>query len=119
MHELSIAQSIIETVLREKQEKHLPEVKSIVLRIGALSGVVPEALQFGYDALIIDTPLAQTELKIEHIPVQGQCKQCGREFEVQDFFFACPHCGSGDLDITHGEELDIAYLEVEETENSG
>jgi len=118
MHELSIANSIVETVLREMQKKQLPEIKSIVLRIGALSGVVPDALQFGYDALVIDTPLAQTQLKIELIPVQGKCNHCQRRFEVQDFVFACPHCGSGDLDITHGEELDIAYLEVAETENS-
>jgi hydrogenase nickel incorporation protein HypA/HybF len=114
MHEISIASSIVETVLREIARKQLPPVQTIAVRIGALSCVDPEALRFGFDSIIPDTPLAKTKLDIEFVPVQGKCRACGREFAVEDFVFACPLCQSGQIEVTRGEELDIAYLEVAE-----
>lgn len=116
MHELSIANSIVETVLQEVTRKHLPPVQAIALRIGALSSVDPEALRFGFDSIIPDTPLAKAKLEIEFVPVQGKCRTCSQEFAVEDFIFACPHCQSGQIEVTRGEELDIAYLEVAEGE---
>ncbi|MDZ7343467.1 MAG: hydrogenase maturation nickel metallochaperone HypA [candidate division KSB1 bacterium] len=115
MHELSIATSIVETVLQEIAQKKLPLVQTIAVRIGALSAVDPEALRFGFDAIISDTPLSKTKLEIELVPVRGKCRACGQEFAVEDFVFACPLCQSGEIEVTGGEELDIAYLEVEET----
>lgn len=112
MHELSIATSIVETVLQEIQRKNLPPVQTIAVRIGALSCVDPEALRFGFDSIITDTSLAQAKLEIEQVPVQGKCRACNNEFTVQDFVFACPSCDSGQIDMTRGDELDIAYLEV-------
>ncbi len=112
MHELSIATSIVDSVLLEIQRKNLPPVQTIAVRIGALSSVDPEALRFGFDAIIADTPLAKTKLEIEFVPVQGKCRACNNEFAVQDFVFACPSCNSGQIEMTRGDELDIAYLEV-------
>jgi hydrogenase nickel incorporation protein HypA/HybF len=114
MHELSIATSIVETVLQEIARQHLLPVQTIAVRLGALSCVDPEALRFGFDSIISGTPLANTKLEIEFVPVQGKCRTCGQEFTVEDFVFACPHCQSGQIEITRGEELDIAYLEIEE-----
>jgi len=119
MHELSIAKSIVDLVLLEIEQRNLPQVQTIVLRVGALSGVVPEALQFSFEVIIKDTPLANTKLKIEEIPIQGKCEICGNEFTVESFVFACPICHSGQTEVTHGEELDIAYLEVEESRSNG
>ena len=87
-------------------------MQTIAVRIGALSSVDPEALRFGFDSIIADTPLANTRLEIEFVPVQGKCRACTNEFAVQDFVFACPLCDSGQIDMTRGDELDIAYLEV-------
>lgn len=112
MHELSIATSIVDTVLQEIRRKRLPPVQTIAVRIGALSSVDPEALRFGFDVIIVDTPLAKTKLEIEFVPVQGKCRACNFEFAVQDFVFACPQCNSGQIETTRGDELDIAYLEV-------
>jgi len=92
----------------------LSEVQTIAVRIGALSSVNPEALRFGFTALTQDTPLAQTELAIEMVPVQGRCRNCERELEVRDLVFACPFCGPGQIAVAHGEELDINDLEVAE-----
>lgn len=112
MHELSIAASIIQTVTQEIARRKLPPVQTIAVRLGALSSVDPEALRFGFDAIIIDTPLAKTKLEIEFVAVQGKCRACKNEFAVQDFVFACPLCDSGQIETTRGDELDIAYLEV-------
>ena len=114
MHELSIAQSILDTVLQEMESRQLPPISKIVVHVGALSGVVPEALQFGFDALKKQTPLENTELSIEMIPVRGHCTDCGADFEVENFAFSCPQCQSGQIQMTCGDELNIAYLEVEE-----
>lgn len=115
MHELSIAASIVDTVLQEIQRKNLSLVQTIAVRIGALSSVDPEALRFGFDAIIVDTPLVNTKLEIEFVPVQGKCRACNSEFAVQGFVFSCPHCNSRQIDMTRGDELDIAYLEVAES----
>ncbi len=114
MHELSIAQSIVETVLQEMERRNLKEVKAIGLRVGALSGVMAEALQFNYEVIVKETPLEHTRLEIEDVPVRARCRACGHRFEVREPFFLCPGCGSGDVEIQSGQELDIAYLEVEE-----
>ncbi len=115
MHELSIAQSIIATVLHEMKNRQLPSVKKIVVRIGELSGVFPDALQFGYEAIVPDTPLRNTTLEIQKIPLRGKCNDCSKEFDIADYVFVCPACHSVHVDVVNGYEMDIAYLEVEES----
>ena len=114
MHELAIASNIVETVLGEVEKRHLSKVNVIGLKIGALTDVVAEALEFGFEALVADTPLKDTKLVIELIPIKGTCNKCKKSFEVNEFIFICPECGSGDLRIDQGKELDIAYLEVDD-----
>lgn len=114
MHELSIAAALVDTVLQEVQHKTLPPVQTIAVRIGALSCVDPEALRFGFDSIIVDTPLEKAKLEIEFVAVQGKCRACNHEFAVQNFVFACPACSSGQIETTRGDELEIAYLEVAE-----
>ncbi len=114
MHELAIANSIVESVLHEVDKQQLPPVTKIVVRIGALSDVVPESLQFNFEVISKDTALEQSTLEIEQVPLEGKCKSCGREFSVEKFIFACPVCQSGQITVTRGEELDIAYIEVED-----
>ncbi len=113
MHELSIASSIIETVTREIQEKKLDAVQAVGLRIGELSGILPDALEFGFDALKSDTPLAQAELVIEIVPVTAVCSACKHEFKVEEFVFICPQCQSSAVETYSGQELEIAWLETE------
>ena len=110
MHELSVAVKIIEIVEKEAAEKKLEKVEAIGLKIGALTGVDPEALRFAFEASTADTSLAGAKIEIENIPVRGACRSCGETIEVKDFVFICPRCGGGDLEIKHGEELDIAYI---------
>lgn len=110
MHELSLAIEIITIVQDEMSKRHLNEVKAVGIRLGALSGVDPEALTFGFETATIDTPQSGAKLIIERIPVQGRCRSCKKDFQVEEFIFMCPYCCSTDMEITQGEELDVAYL---------
>ncbi|MFZ0391533.1 MAG: hydrogenase maturation nickel metallochaperone HypA [Calditrichia bacterium] len=114
MHELSIAQSIIATVLQEMKTRQLKSIEKIGVEIGAMSGVFPDALQFGYNCIIKDTILENTELVIEKIAVAGECSECGKTFQINDFVFVCPACSSPAVIMTRGNELDIKYLEIAE-----
>jgi len=113
MHELAIAESIVNIALREIEQKSITTVQSAGVRIGAISGVNPSALEFSFEAIIVNTPLSGAKLKVEEIPAGGICRACKTAFEVTEFIFVCPHCFSGDLEINQGQELDIAYLETE------
>lgn len=114
MHELAIADSIMKIVLDEISTKKLPAVQAIGLKIGVLSGILPDALEFGFDALKKDTLLENTKLEIEEIPLKGNCTSCSSDFLVDNLVFVCPECGSPSISIEQGQELDIAYLEIDE-----
>ncbi len=114
MHEFSIANSIVSTITQEMEQRNLTNLKEVGVRIGALSGVDPESLRFSFEVIIAETPFSNARLKIENIPVQGKCHTCNREFEVKKFIFICPLCDSRNIEAIHGEELDVAYLEVED-----
>ena len=114
MHELSIASSILEAVAKEKERRPKDRFLKVGLRIGELAGVDRDALSFGWEALTKDTEWDGLELAIEHVPRRQRCTLCAQEFEAPDFMTACPKCAELLTVTIAGDELDIAYLEVEE-----
>jgi hydrogenase nickel incorporation protein HypA/HybF len=113
VHELGIATSILETV-RTELEKHAGARPARVgVRIGEIAAVNPEALRFAFEALT-----RETDLDIEICPLRFRCKACQGAFEVQDFAPACPQCGAEQTECVGGDELEIAYLEVEDEPRS-
>jgi len=112
MHELQIATEIINIVEREMVQRHLDKIGAIGVRLGALSGFDPEALRFSFSAATIDTPLSGTKLDIELVPIWCRCKSCGLESHIDERIFICPSCGSQELEILKGDELEIFYLEI-------
>lgn len=110
MHELSIAQSLLETV-----QTYAPKrVFSIRMKIGALTAVLPDSLTFAFEALRPGTTAESARLVIDQIPVRCSCKACALEFEMERLLFVCPNCGGTKLDVLSGNELDIVELELEE-----
>jgi len=109
---MSIAQSVIATVLTEMDRHRLRSVQKIVLRIGPWSGVLAEAVQFNFDLLRGDTPLCHAQLVIEETAPQGHCPACERDFAIQELNLMCPHCGCEPVRIQGGDELLIARLET-------
>jgi hydrogenase nickel incorporation protein HypA/HybF len=108
MHELSIAQSVVDAVCERAAGR---SVHSVRLRVGALTAVVPEAMRFCFDLAVEGTVAEGARLDIEHRPGTAYCRSCGREVELADLILLCP-CGSADLEVTAGRELQIVSMEV-------
>jgi hydrogenase nickel incorporation protein HypA/HybF len=116
MHELSIAMGIVEAATEEAQRRGV-HVSAVHLRLGALSGVVKDALLFSYEAASQDTPLAGSKLIIEDLPVVVFCAKCNVNRELVSLqSFSCPQCGTPTMNIVQGKELEVFALEVEEAE---
>ncbi len=113
MHELSIAQSVIDSVRTELSSRGNPRLVAVGLRVGQVSGVQPDALRFSFEVIVRDTELEDARLDIEEVPVTSRCRACEREFPVVDFDPTCPGCGSVDTRPVAGDELQLSYLEVE------
>ena len=113
MHELSIADAILDAVRKEAENHPGAHIAKVGVRIGALSGVVPDALSFGFECLVKGTDLEPLALVIEPVPRRQRCPSCESVFEVREDNLACPQCGSRDTLFAGGDEMDLAYLEVE------
>lgn len=114
MHEMSIAENIIEIV-----QQHLPKdegckVRSVTLRVGALAGVVSESLEFCFTALTTNTPLEGALLTIARVPLAATCRVCGVTSEINLESFACPACKNSDIEVLSGTELQVMEIETED-----
>jgi hydrogenase nickel incorporation protein HypA/HybF len=105
-------QSVLSQALEETRKAGAGRVHEIRLRIGVLSGVVPEALQFAFEALAEGTPAENGMLTIEPVPARFWCDPCNREFEAAGWFAECPDCGNASSTLRAGRELELASLEV-------
>jgi len=113
VHEVGITRSIVEIAEKHARAQGTPRVKTITVEIGALSGVVPEAVEFCFEAVSRDTLLETARLIIERLPGRGRCQQCEAETEIDRFTFACPKCEAFALETIQGEELRIKEMEVD------
>ena len=111
MHEASIMQSVFDLAFEQFQRESATRIVRLRLRVGALAGVVPEALAFAFEAMKPDTPAADADLEFERIPARLVCRHCPREFEPDDYPAACPDCGAWDVDVRQGHELDLVLVE--------
>ncbi|HLI40214.1 MAG TPA: hydrogenase maturation nickel metallochaperone HypA [Streptosporangiaceae bacterium] len=108
MHELGIAESVIEAVT-----ERLPgtRIASISLEVGSLSGIVPDSLQFSFDLAAQGTPLEGARLDISRAAARCRCQACGTEFEPDGAGALCP-CGSAQVAVLTGQELRITSVQV-------
>lgn len=109
MHELTITQGIVETCELNAGGRKVVEV---VLQIGALSGVMPEAVEFCFEACTRDTLLEGARLVIVRIGAKARCLRCRAEFPLQGYFDPCPRCCALGNEILAGEELRIMEIEI-------
>lgn len=114
MHELSIAYSLVETASQSAIEAGATRVRTVHLRLGALSGVVRGALEFGYEIATTDTMLAESKLVVTELPVKVYCASCKAEVELANIQrFRCPDCDTPSGDIRQGRELEIESIEID------
>ena len=114
MHEMSVAQNVLEIVHQFTPVQEIPNVRSVRLRIGELAGVVPESLEFCFKVLIEGTPLQGAALAIEHVPLTIRCKNCNTTSKLEFPVFVCPSCNSSDVELKSGTEFHVVEIELQD-----
>jgi hydrogenase nickel incorporation protein HypA/HybF len=110
MHEASLMQSVLEEAGQQARAHGCTVIHLIRLRVGALSGAVPEALEFAFEALKAGTLAAAARLEIERVPARARCRVCGDEFALEEPASPCPTCGAWDTLLIQGRELELTRL---------
>ena len=111
MHEVSIIQNVIEIVSESAIENRLTKVNKVSLKIGQLSGVMPESLNFAFKSYIMDTMLEGATLEIEKVDAVAECEDCKQEFPIDHFNKLCPICNKFCSSIISGYELYVNTIE--------
>jgi hydrogenase nickel incorporation protein HypA/HybF len=113
MHEVSIMAEALRMAEDAAKSAGASRVLKLRLRVGSLSGVVPDALRFAFDVVGADTLAAGATLEIEPVPAACWCATCRAEFECADFFNECPRCHNFSGELRRGRELEIASVEMD------
>lgn len=114
MHELAIAQSIVDTVEAKATECKAARVKGVRVKIGEASGVVIDSLTFCFEMLTsFDPTLEGAQLLIDLVPHRARCQHCAKEFPIVNFVAQCPICQEWSTEIISGTELQILEMEIE------
>jgi hydrogenase nickel incorporation protein HypA/HybF len=114
MHELSIAQSIVDVV-----RQHLPiderrPVKYVTLRLGDFTGIAPASLEYCFEMASEGTAVQGARLKIKNVPILCGCKKCGSDFESGRYITICTNCGNAGVELISGNEMDVVEVELSE-----
>ena len=114
MHELSIAQSIMQIVLSEAERARARKVLKVTIKVGELAGVLPDSLTFCFNLLAKSTIAEHASFTIEKVPIRGYCSQCESKFVIADNRYCCTTCGNKHIELISGRELQIDHLEIED-----
>ena len=113
MHEMSIAEGILEIALDYAERNQARRVQEIGLLLGEMSGVEMESLEISFRMISAGTIAEGAGLSVRKVPLMGKCSKCGKEFHVEHYNFWCPECSEGVLVVQSGREMQVEYLEVE------
>jgi hydrogenase nickel incorporation protein HypA/HybF len=112
MHEMSIAQSIVDIVEKELASHGVEQLRVVNIAVGKWAAVVPEQLAFCFSMLTMDTSMAGATLNVREVPLGYKCSACGEEFTSGEMVIVCPKCGDTNITLTTGRELAIESIEV-------
>ncbi len=113
MHEMGIALEIL-NVARAAIPADMAgqSVERLNVRVGRLTGVIPESLRFCFQVARQETPFARATLNIEEVPVEAVCRDCGARTRIETAQFLCRACGSGQIQVVTGTELMVMSVEL-------
>lgn len=111
VHEAGIMHNILSMAENTAREQNATRILKLTVRVGSMTGVVPDALQFAFEALRSGTIAEDAELEIEIVPALLFCENCGIEFEPNEVDFLCPRCGQGNIKLRKGRELELTSIE--------
>ena len=110
MHELAISEAIVTQIC---ERVGASSVVRVVLEIGRLSAVAPDAVRFCFDVAAQGTALEGAALEIVEVPGAARCRGCQEPVALDDYPLAiCAGCGGVDLEVVSGQELRIKYVEI-------
>jgi len=112
MHEVSIMEEAVRLAVDAVKSSGADRVTSLRLRVGALSGVVPDALRFAFDVVCRGTVAEGASLEIEPVAAVSWCSACRSEFAGEDYFNECPRCHKVSGELQRGREIEIATVEM-------
>ncbi len=113
MHEMSLAQGVLQLVEDAARRDTFTKVTAVWLEIGQLSGVEPDAMLFCFDAVTRGSLAQGARLEIIAVPGTGRCMACARTVPMTQVFDECPQCGGYSLQVTDGTQMRVKELEVE------
>jgi hydrogenase nickel incorporation protein HypA/HybF len=113
MHEVSIMAEAVRMAAEAAQAAGASRITGLHLRVGRLSGVVPDALQFAFEAVTVGTLAERATLTIEQIPARFWCQACQQEYEAAKMFPECPKCNDPSAELRSGREMELASMEIE------
>jgi len=113
VHELSLIASVFEVLEDEARKHRATRVTEVVLKVGAMSGAVPDLLGSAFDAYKKGTPAEDARLEIVVVPVRLRCPDCGGETVREETDFSCAACGSRRVEIVEGREIFVEKIELE------
>lgn len=114
MHEVSIAQSIVDTLEAELEEEQYSNVREIHVKVGVLSSVEHKLLEHVFKYVTEGGPFADAGLYTELVEVLAKCEPCDKSFKVENYHFVCPDCNVPSATIIEGNELTIYKIIMEE-----
>ena len=115
MHELSIAETLIEQARKEaKRAGHEGRIRGLELVVGRLSGVNCESLRFAFDLLSPGTPLEDARVNISEPKAVCRCRDCDARVEIDELVGRCPECDSAEVSIEGGRDLLLQSIEIED-----
>lgn len=113
MHELSLVAGLFDTLEETAREHRAGKITLVRLKIGKLSGIVPDLLESAFDVYKKGTIAGEARLEIEEVPVRVRCRECGGERLDAEGDFSCLACGGRNVEILEGRELVVERIELE------
>ncbi|MEW6442947.1 MAG: hydrogenase maturation nickel metallochaperone HypA [bacterium] len=113
MHELGIAQSIVDIVLRTVMQNGGGKIATVRIQAGEMRSIIADQLTFCFAFAAKDTPVEGARLEVEVLPIEALCEDCRQEFRVRGFRFQCPECRGASVRVLRGQELRVKEIELQ------
>ena len=113
MHEAGIAQNILDIVLDTAEANNAHNVVKVYVKVGSMTAIEPDCLTFAYDALKEETIASGSTLIIDEVAASGVCNDCKNRCAYDGYIMTCSKCGSFNVELLSGEELQVTEIEVE------
>lgn len=115
MHEVTMALSVIQIAWETAKANHLKQIYKIIIRRGALSGILEDAFLFAFESLKDENSelLKMTEIEFNHLEADAVCLSCQQQFKLERYKKACPYCGGKELHYSSVYDFFVESIEGE------